>query len=416
MLSDHCRDFTREQLYALVWETPISRLAKSFGLSNVGLRKICERHNIPTTPLGYWAKLAHGKKVRRPALVAEEDGRSVSIRIYGRGWAVVTPEVEKDQVAAITASQLHPSIVVADNRPPRLHAITAATARALRAAKMDREGFMKASPNDGVCLTVSDSSLDRALRIIDAFARAAELRGHGFEEHAGGMRIVVEKVHFEWRMHEIKDKEEHEPTASELTAQTKLEAQQARWGQAYSRPPKAYRTWDYSPSGHLSIAFKDKTLPSWRHEALIGLWRDRKVGRLEDYLDDAMNKLAAAAVATRHRLAEVAEKRRLEDEERETRRQLEARRDRQRKRRDFLINMADEYARYRRLKEFAVHLKQEIGIARDQPTDRLFEELGLLLRTMETEFLREAIENAVTRLGLFAGDDLRELPGAVDAD
>lgn len=165
MLSDHCRDFTREQLYALVWETPISRLAKSFGLSNVGLRKICERHNIPTPPLGYWAKLAHGKKVRRPALVAEEDGRSVSIRIYGRGWAVVTPEVEKDQVAAITASQLHPSIVVADNRPLRLHAITAATAQ-LRAAKMDREGFMKASPNDGVCLTVSDSSLDRALRSL----------------------------------------------------------------------------------------------------------------------------------------------------------------------------------------------------------------------------------------------------------
>src|SRR5690606_16449448 len=123
-----------------------------------------------------------------------------------------------------------------------------------------------------------------------------------------------------------------------------------------------------------------------------------KVGCLEDYLDDAMNKLAAAAVATRHRLAEVAEKKRLEDEERETRRQVEARLDRQRKRRDFLINMADEYARYRRLKEFAVHLKQEIGVARDQPTDRLFEELGLLLRTMETEFLREAIEKAVTRL------------------
>jgi hypothetical protein len=242
-LPDQRREFTREELYALVWETPISRLAISFGLSNVALRKICVRHKIPTPPLGYWAKLAHGKKVRRPALVALDGDRSVSIRIVGRCRAHITPEIEADQAAAIAASQLHPSIVVADDRPPRFHPVAAATARALRAAKRDQEGFKKVYPKDGVCLTVSGDSVDRALRIIDAFARAAEVRGHGFEDHAGGIRVVIHEVPFEWSIHEIKDKKEHEPTASEVSAQTKLEAQQALWGRAYSRRPKAYPTW-----------------------------------------------------------------------------------------------------------------------------------------------------------------------------
>ncbi|NWG70290.1 MAG: hypothetical protein HXY23_01595 [Parvularculaceae bacterium] len=154
------------------------------------------------------------------------------------------------------------------------------------------------------------------------------------------------------------------------------------------------------------MTFKDATIPSWRREALVGSWRDRKGRRLEDYLDEPMTALVAAAVAIRRRLAEVAEKKRLEEEEREFRRQAEVRRDRQRKRRDFLINMADEYARYRRLNDFAVHLKKEIGAGRGQPTDRLFDELGLLLQTMEAEFAREAIDLAAARLGLFADDDM----------
>ena len=54
---DRRRELTREDLHALVWKRPMSRLAKSFGLSDVGLRKICVKHAIPTPGLGYWAKL-----------------------------------------------------------------------------------------------------------------------------------------------------------------------------------------------------------------------------------------------------------------------------------------------------------------------------------------------------------------------
>lgn len=43
----------RDDLYRQVWETPMYRLAKQYGLSGRGLSKICERLNIPFPPRGH---------------------------------------------------------------------------------------------------------------------------------------------------------------------------------------------------------------------------------------------------------------------------------------------------------------------------------------------------------------------------
>jgi len=47
---------SREELFDEVWTDPISTLAKKYGLSDVGLAKICKRHSIPLPGRGYWAK------------------------------------------------------------------------------------------------------------------------------------------------------------------------------------------------------------------------------------------------------------------------------------------------------------------------------------------------------------------------
>ena len=59
---------TREELYARVWSTPLRTLAKGYGISDVGLGKICERLNIPRPGQGYWARVAVGKRGRQPPL------------------------------------------------------------------------------------------------------------------------------------------------------------------------------------------------------------------------------------------------------------------------------------------------------------------------------------------------------------
>jgi len=38
----------RKQLYKQVWFKPMSKLAKDYGISDVGLKKICKKLNVPT--------------------------------------------------------------------------------------------------------------------------------------------------------------------------------------------------------------------------------------------------------------------------------------------------------------------------------------------------------------------------------
>jgi hypothetical protein len=54
---------SRDELYALVWTTPMNRLGAKFGISGNGLAKICDRLEIPYPPPGYWAKKEAGKPV-----------------------------------------------------------------------------------------------------------------------------------------------------------------------------------------------------------------------------------------------------------------------------------------------------------------------------------------------------------------
>lgn len=66
--------YTREELYELVWSTPISRLAAEFGMTDRGIGKMCQRHDIPTPPRGYWAKLSAGQVVKRTPLPVTKEG------------------------------------------------------------------------------------------------------------------------------------------------------------------------------------------------------------------------------------------------------------------------------------------------------------------------------------------------------
>ena len=68
------RRVSRDELYALVWKTPMSRLGAEFGITGNGLAKICDRLEVPYPPRGYWAKKEAGKPVVTFKLRAWSDG------------------------------------------------------------------------------------------------------------------------------------------------------------------------------------------------------------------------------------------------------------------------------------------------------------------------------------------------------
>ena len=55
---------TRNRLYELVWEKPMTRVAKELGISDVMLARICTQKDVPRPPRGYWANLGSSKKRR----------------------------------------------------------------------------------------------------------------------------------------------------------------------------------------------------------------------------------------------------------------------------------------------------------------------------------------------------------------
>lgn len=65
---DQARTIARVELYERVWTTPMQRLANEFGLSDVGLAKLCRRHQIPVPGRGYWTRLQFGQKPGRTPL------------------------------------------------------------------------------------------------------------------------------------------------------------------------------------------------------------------------------------------------------------------------------------------------------------------------------------------------------------
>ncbi|GAB4361802.1 MAG: hypothetical protein Kow00114_16630 [Kiloniellaceae bacterium] len=166
---------TRDELYDLVWQTPMTRLAKRFGMSDAGLKKICKMNDIPTPPLGYWAKRAAGKRVTQPTLPPSRSEHEAVIPLTLRMSPDTPPEVTAGQEAAMASEQGFSAVVVSAERPSKLHPVAAETSRAFRSAKKDDEGFKTCSPRGGVSVSIGPGSVDRTLRIIDACLTSAPM-------------------------------------------------------------------------------------------------------------------------------------------------------------------------------------------------------------------------------------------------
>ena len=55
--------YRREVLYQEVWNHPITEVAKKYAVSDGTIHKVCRSMEIPTPPVGYWAKKQAGQAV-----------------------------------------------------------------------------------------------------------------------------------------------------------------------------------------------------------------------------------------------------------------------------------------------------------------------------------------------------------------
>ena len=394
----------RNELYDLVWSTPMIHAAKRFGISDVALRKTCVRHDVPTPPLGYWAKLAHGKKVRQPALPALKPNVRDHIHLLARPQVEVPPTIVKAaegahaREAAATAK-----IVVPSERPNRLHPVALALERSLKKSASDSEGFLQASGPGLPNVKVGRNTMLRATILVDSLLKALLSRGYGVVEGEHGVQLHIDAEVFILTLSETRDRRPHVPDKADLKAQAEFDDRRRRYPTIYTEDKKAYRDWDYYPSGRLTFELKAPHSVRWQGH-LAGRWYDRSTKTAESYLNDAVASTVIAAAEIKHERAAAAERARVAEEEAKRRQREAARRERATKRTKFLIDLADAFAAHGRTAALLRHFETQTlsGAELDQATESLVRELRTQVESEDRRFSLEALQAAASTL---YGDD-----------
>ncbi len=166
----------RSELYQIVWQEPMSRLAKRFAISDVGLAKICRKHNIPRPPRGYWAKKQHGQKPRQTPL--RKANRDEEIQLRDPSYATATSGLTENVMAHIEAEKAKEIPITVAETLRGAHDLVSGSNAELQSARTSNDGFIVRPEKPILDITVSKASLRRALLMMDAIIKALEERGY----------------------------------------------------------------------------------------------------------------------------------------------------------------------------------------------------------------------------------------------
>lgn len=306
----------REALYEQVWSQPMIELAKQYGISDVGLAKVCRKLRIPLPGRGYWAKRNAGRILPRASLLPLKKNERDEVIITKPELPPPEPQTLTEAERLIVLESLPENLIVVEPTLSSPHPLVAQTRKWLRLAKPGDYGLLHSREQDCLAVRVGPRSLNRALRILDALIKGLESRGYPVATKTGDERattVTVLGIPLEVELREQVSQVPHTVTPAE-------KAEQKRYAWVYL--PK----YDHHLSGQLTLGIK-----TWCDGARCN-WSDGKKQRLEHCLNAFTAGLIQAAVRRqarerererRHR--EWEEERRREEEEERLRQEEAAR-------------------------------------------------------------------------------------------
>jgi hypothetical protein len=343
------RQFTREEFYELVWSKPMTHLAKEFAISDVALHKICKKHGIPNPPLGWWAKKAAGKPVKRTPL-PKSDNSSGSITIanadLSRQGSTMASIREQARILASGAS---------DDNVALPHPIIDRTISKLRQAKPSEVGIVTVDTAGLIKCSITRASIDRLAIALPRIARAASLQGFQLAASDGAAKFAFDNEAVAFCITESIRREKHVLTDDERAKQDAWQRKRDRAARLNSWDSVLFGglrfpEWDYHPTGQL--AFEIEHSYFLRGIAPRRSFRDGKHQHLENMASDIAVGLAMLAAAkTEDRLRRQDEERQREEERRRRERAARTKhiQDRRISELGALLKELDELDRLRRL-------------------------------------------------------------------
>ncbi len=172
---------SREALYEAVWTDAVTVVAPRYGLSDVGLVKICKKLGIPVPPRGYWAKVKAGRtthKLPLPSLPAGARDLAGPIPL-SEPEAAMHARV-RDALQKTRESQSNISVPAELGDPHPL--VRAAAARLKRRDGWDHPAGVRSAPKEVLDLQVTRNTARPRLAAdghAAQVARAPRLHGAG---------------------------------------------------------------------------------------------------------------------------------------------------------------------------------------------------------------------------------------------
>ena len=335
---------SRKQLYEEVWSRPVTKLAKRYGLSDVGFAKICRKHNIPRPPRGYWARKRAGEKLKRKPLPYGKDElitinpNPFNTRNNGNvTMSEISSERDKDNRIIVLETLKRP------------HPLVKQAIEVLKSCEPNAMGILELPKDDCLDIQVSKKTRSRALRIMDALIKALENRGYDVHLSRNGTETKILDVTLNFGISEELQTKRTQPKDHDLNGYY-------RFGHSRFDTTRV-------PSGRLCLTI-DNFGHSYRGRRN---WRDSKTKQLEDWLNAFIAGLLKMATWEKKHIEEVREKERqqrewLQKREEQTRLRAEKRRriEEEQAKVLSLISDAENWRKSQLLREYIVEIERLI--------------------------------------------------------
>lgn len=229
---------TRNELYEMVWKEPMTTLAKKYGLSDNGLRKICIKLQVPLPKAGHWMKLRAGKKVKVTPLPSSYKGEQevkLTVRVDGEAY-------DPTGLSALARLQRdledkHGELVTIPDKLKRPDLLVVAAKEAFDREKKERSYDGLYSCKGSLSIRVSPATAARAFRFMDTLIKALKALGHDVVVEYQSTYAVVEGERFEIGVRE---------------KLTKYTVKRGTWDSS-----------EYKPSGLLAFWYKNYGTKEW---------------------------------------------------------------------------------------------------------------------------------------------------------
>lgn len=396
------QELTRRAMYDLVWSRPMTKVAEDLGISDVGLKKICDKHRVPTPPRGYWAKRDAGKPTKQIQFHSTSDPQHEHIVIHG-SRNNLAPEIrkvlEQERERRNTKPKPAPPAEAPTVPPQDEHPAISATAKAMRKAKPGADEVIAASGHGCCGIEVGTGSLERTIAVLDSIARALDARGLKVEPMGNCMRVALPPDSLTFSLVERIEKRNHVPTMEELAKEEQLRKKQERnnrlgiW--SFNRE-RAYPEFDFVRTGELCIQIADQYVRGLRRS-----WSDGKRQKLESLVDDIASGILTYLAGVKARREEH-ERWQREWKRRERLAALaRARQERDVKRHDFLKRLAAISREADELKLFLARLGDGLPERPSGALTRLLEWAEARLQRLESALKPDDIAVALDEQKLF---------------